>query len=389
MKHVVVILPSDKAQHRQILSGVLEGGHTFGPWHFHLELGDRSGRIVGPSRAGSCDGIIAMVDAPEKARELLDRRLPAVLINPPAEGPDKPDEKPPRHAAFVRRDQRDVGRTAAEYFLDRGHTSFAFVGTATRTEWSEQRHEGFRSRLEASGHTCSSFLSPEGGRSVTTDAQELGRWLRTLRPGTALYTPDDERALQVLSLCADANIAVPDTLSVLGTDNDALLCESSTPPLSSIDLKDDACGKLCARLLSRLMAHRRVEPVLSLTHPPVVERQSTNVSLIADPILAKALALVRRNLQHPYTVHELANTIGVSRRTLELKARHVLGTTLKAEIDGIRLNEAVRALSNSSLSVQEVAIRYGFCSASHLSRRLRAAFGYGTTVFRYQDPSEA
>lgn len=383
MRRIAVILPSDKFQHRQILEGILDEGRARGPWQFHLELGDRSDQIVGRTRAESCDGVIAMVSDRARQAEILARRTPTVLINP------IPDARgtvpsPPAGVAFVDRDQENVGATAAEYFLDRGFTEFAFLGTASPAAWSARRLNGFRARLEKAGRTCSAFTARP--KFHTPESPDLVKWLRALRPGTALYTVDDERALQVLGICADNGIAVPDTLSVLGTDNDALLCESTTPPLSSIDLEGVNCGTLCARLLDKLMHRRRVEPIVSLAYPRVTTRQSSDANFIADPFLAKVLGIVRQNLSRRHTIVELAAAVGVSKRTLEIRAQLVLGRTLQTEINSIRLNEAVRLLSNSSLTVQDVAEKCGFCSASHLGTRLKAAFGYNTSVFRYQDP---
>ena len=382
MKRVAVILPSDKFQHRQILEGILEHGRAHGPWQFHLELGDRTDQIVGRRRSWAYDGVIAMVSDEVRRDEILSHRTPAVLINPPSESGIVPT--PPSWAAYVNRDQENVGATAAEYFLDRGYVDFAFLGTAIPAAWSTRRLSGFRARLEKAGRSCQAFT--EHFDTTGLESQHLASWLHALRPGTALYTVDDERALQVLGICTDEGIAVPDTLSVLGTDNDTLLCESTTPPLSSIDMEGTSCGALCARLLDRLMHRRRVEPLVSLAYPRVITRQSSDAHFIADPFLAKALALVRQDLALRHTISHLATAVGVSKRTLEMKAQLVLGTTLQAEINSIRLNEAVRLLSNSSLTVQDVADKCGFSSASHLGTRLKAAFGYNASVFRYQDP---
>jgi len=43
------------------------------------------------------------------------------------------------------------------------------------------------------------------------------------------------RGQQILAPCAEAGIAVPDEVAVLGVDNDDVQCELSTPPLSSIE----------------------------------------------------------------------------------------------------------------------------------------------------------
>ena len=102
--------------------------------------------------------------------------------------------------------------------------------------------------------------------------------------------------------------------------------------------------------------------------------------------IAKALALVRKDLSVTHTIAELASTVGISKRTLEMKANLILGTTLKAEIDRIRLNEAVRLISNTNMSMQSIAERCGFCCASHLNTRFKTIFGHNPSVFRYQDP---
>ena len=38
---ILVILPSDKFLHRQILEGIIAYGHDRGPWQFHFETGNR------------------------------------------------------------------------------------------------------------------------------------------------------------------------------------------------------------------------------------------------------------------------------------------------------------------------------------------------------------
>jgi transcriptional regulator GlxA family with amidase domain len=129
-----------------------------------------------------------------------------------------------------------------------------------------------------------------------------------------------------------------------------------------------------------------VEPLVDLAFPRVVTRQSTDEMQVPDRFVAKALTIVRRDLSERHTISKLAMAVGVSKRTLEMKANLVLGTTLKAEIERVRLNEAVRMISNSGLSIQSVAEKCGFCCASHLNTRFKAVFGHNPSVFRYQEP---
>ena len=383
---VLVILPSDKFLHRQILEGVLAYGHERGPWQFHFETGDRYEQGLEKVRRWGCNGIIAMVHDRSQLQKMLKTRVPAVFLNPPQSG--KHTAAPPKWATFVRRDQEDVGKTAAEYFLERGYREFAFVGTPRQTVWCVRRLDGLRGRLAAEGLGCTAFPgAPE------TDCNDFGResphiakWLKSLKPGTALYASRDRRAVQMLNLCIDLGISVPGDLAVLGTDNDEVLCESVTPSLSSISLDGRNAGMLCAKLLHMHMRGRKVEPFVDLAFPSVVTRQSTDATLVPDTFIAKALAIVRRDLSDNHTIADIAKELKVSRRTLEAKANLVLGTTLKNEINRIRLNEAVRLISNTRLSMQDIAEKCGFCCSSHLNTRFKAAFGHSPSMFRYRNP---
>ena len=387
---VLVILPTDKFLHRQILEGILAYGSEHGPWQFHFETGDRYEQGLGKGRRWGCTGIIAMVHDPAQLKELISTKTPAVFLNPPAKDGNTNGAPPPEWATFVNRNQENVGTTAAEYFLARGYQNFAFVGTPSSrsARWCEKRLNGFRSRLQREGLDCSTFSAstPEISSDFDRESAELTDWLKSLKPQTALYSAWDRRALQVMGLCLDAGISVPGSIAILGTDNDEVLCESVSPSLSSISLDGRNAGMLCAQLLDRHMRRRKVEPLIDLAFPRVVTRQSTDEMQVPDPFLAKALAIVRKDLSTTHTVAELAAAVGVSKRTLEMKSNLVLGTTLKTEIDRIRLNEAVRLISNTALSIQSIAEKCGFCCASHLNTRFKTIFGHNPSVFRYQDP---
>ena len=385
---VLTILPTDGFLHRQILEGILAYGHEHGPWQFHFETADRSGQALDKGRRWGCTGIIAMVRENAQLKELAAAMTPAVFINPPV-GEEPKNILPPKWATYVIRDQENVGATAAEYFLSRGYRNFAFVGMPTKNSarWCEQRLSGFRSRLDREGFDCDSFAASQAAAyDPGRESAELTEWLKSLKPQTALYAARDGRALQVIDLCIDASIPVPGSVAVLGTDNDEVLCKSHTPSLSSISLDGRNAGALCAQLLDAHMQRRKVEPLVNLAFPRVITRRSTDEMQIPDRFVAKALAIVRRDISKRNTIASLAAAVGVSKRTLEMKSNIVLGGTLKSEIEKIRLNEAVRMISNSNLSIQSVAEKCGFCCASHLNTRFKAVFGHNPSVFRYQDP---
>ena len=382
---ILVVLPTSNFLHRQILEGILEYAKSNGPWQFHLVTGDDFEQGLQATERWGAAGYIALVRETAQMKRLFDRKLPGIFLNPPSPLGGRGKAKPPRRTVFVNRDQEGVGQTAADYFLGRGYTSFAFVGSAKPATWSSRRLDGFRARIAETGGTLSVYDDPTTDEQAdfAKDAARMKKWLKALPPQTAVFCARDRRAQQLLGVCLDADIAVPQTLAVLGSDDDALLCESATPSLSSISLDGKQTGLLCARLLDDLMHRRKTNPFVDLVLPRVITRQSTDASAIRDSILAKALKDIRDNLDQPVSIEELAKKLGFSKRTLELKAKKILGCTFRDEVNRIRLNEAVRLLSNSDLSIQEIAIKCGFCCASHLGTRIKQAFKRSPSSFRH------
>ena len=381
---ILVVLPTSNFLHRQILEGILEYAKSNGPWQFHLVTGDDFEQGLQATERWGATGFIALVREPAQMKRLFDRKLPGIFLNPPAPLGGRGKAKPPRRTVFVNRDQECVGQTAADYFLERGYTSFAFVGSARPATWSSRRLDGFRLRIEQAGGTLAVYDDPSAAEQTdfAKDAVRMKQWLKALPPQTAIFCARDRRAQQLLGVCLDAGIAVPQTLAVLGSDDDALLCEATTPSLSSISLGGKQTGLLCAQLLDNLMHGRRTKPFVDLVLPRVVTRQSTDASAIRDSILAKTLKDIRDNLSRPTNIGELAAKLGFSKRTLELKAQKILGCTLRDEINRIRLNEAVRLLSSTDLPVQEIAVKCGFCCASHLGTRIKQTFKRPPSSFR-------
>ena len=102
--------------------------------------------------------IVAIEDAPAGAfAHLVSESIPFVTVDSyvPAL------EKRSAGAAFVRIDNHDVGRVAAQSFLAQGRfVSFAFVPPSHPHEWSRRREEGFRSVLDRRELFCETFFVP-------------------------------------------------------------------------------------------------------------------------------------------------------------------------------------------------------------------------------------
>lgn len=98
--------------------------------------------------------------------------------------------------------------------------------------------------------------------------------------------------------------------------------------------------------------------------------------------LGEAIAFMRANLHRPVTVADSAQAAGVSETMLHTLFRTTHGTSPHAFLMELRLDEALRLLSGSQLSVAEIALRTGHADQSSLTRRLRLSRGITPSAFR-------
>lgn len=366
---VCVVLPTSNHLHRQILEGVIDYAKGKGLWQFFLVTDDDGMLGLRRARNWGATGVIAIGRKDDWAKEIFRWKVPSVLFN------CKLRNQPP-NTVYLQRDQERIGMTAAEYFLDRNYRSFAFVGSPESADWSDARLQGYRRRLAKAGCTVRTVKLSDGTASIR-------KFLVSLPNETAVFAAHDRSAQRVLGYCLELGITVPERLAVLGVSDDRIVCEAMTPSLSSISLDGVNSGRLAAELLEKLLEGRKVYPVLKLDYPQVVTRQSTDTNVISDIVISRTLTRITEDLSKPVKLKEIAAELGYSMRTLQMKSRKVFGCTLQEKVNRIRLNAAVRMLTNSTLTVQEVAERCGFCGASHLGIRMKAAFGYAPSVFRH------
>jgi len=335
------------------------------------------------TRDWGCSGAIALVDSLARAKAVLSTGAPTVFFNPPRALLSR--MRPAGGWCCVLRDQTGLGRAGAEYFIERRYTHFAFVGEVNDAAWSLERARGFSERVADAGCACQRYPSlPRRERAdFGLEQKRLRAWLRALPKPVALMAAWDRRARQVLDTCLEAGIPVPHEIAVLGVDNDEILCETTTPPLSSVALDGENNGFEIARLLDRQMRSDRRRPeVLSLGLARIVSRRSTETTCVADPLIAKAVAFIQANSGASVTVGEVARHLNVSRRLLELKARQSFGRTVRDEIQRVRFDRVRSLLQNTELTVSEIAAACGFCDPSHLCLRFRRTFGLTPAAFR-------
>jgi transcriptional regulator GlxA family with amidase domain len=113
--------------------------------------------------------------------------------------------------------------------------------------------------------------------------------------------------------------------------------------------------------------------------PPIEGDLETDVR---DPLVRRALYVLRADLGQALSVGTLARRIGVAPRSL---ARHFvaeLGMSPARYIRRARVDFADWLLANTERSISEVALDCGFCDVAHFTRSYRSVRGSTPSAFR-------
>jgi len=322
------------------------------------------------------DGIIARVESVPDAERL--QRLAAPVV-------DVAGAYPIPSFWTVTNDAQATGRRAGAYLVSCGFPRFAYCGVAN-TGWSEKRCRGFLEAVRGADPAPSVFEELQPWWERLDSKGRLRRWLAGLRRPVAIFACNDTAGLKLASLCRDLGIPVPDSVAILGVDNEDILCEMTFPSLSSIELDCEAIGYRAAALLDEVMAAgaqvRR--PARAVVVPPrdVVERESTRVYAGDDPLVQGAMRHIRLHGTEPLSIARLLAVIPASRRSLETRFKKATGRTLKQEIVRVRLAHARALLRTTRLTVADVASRSGFGSAQRFHETFLAAEGVSPGTYR-------
>lgn len=103
-----------------------------------------------------------------------------------------------------------------------------------------------------------------------------------------------------------------------------------------------------------------------------------------DPRLSRALAMIESRHAEPLTVRDLAAEAGMSQSRFFAAFGAALGRTPHGWLADARLRAAQRLLSDTSLSIAEIAVRTGHGDQSGLTRRMRTALGVTPGAWRKQ-----
>ena len=376
-RSVALLIETSNAYARGLLTGIVRHARELRtPWSIRLV---EQGRGAAPP-AWLADwqghGIIARIETQEIADAILARGLPVVDVSAARLVPGVP---------WVETEDRVIARLAADHLRERGFANFAFCGDS-RFNWSRWRAAAFSLHLSELGWECQIMDSSEDAASDAAARNRLAKWIDELPKPVGIMACYDIKAQQILDVCEDLGVPVPDEVAVIGVDNDELLCNLSSPPLSSVIPDPGRAGFEAALLLERLMAGEPTPDTPILISPRgIATRQSTDVLAIKDRDVAGAVRFIRERACHGISVHDVLRHVPLSRRVFEKRFRDCLGRTPHQEILRVKIARVEELLLETDLSLAAIADRTGFSHAEYLCVAFKRVTGQTPGQFRDGD----
>lgn len=140
-------------------------------------------------------------------------------------------------------------------------------------------------------------------------------------------------------------------------------------------LMDRLADVLFVQILRAFVAHEEREG-----RP--LESRTGLLQALMDPELAKALTLMHTKPEHPWTVAELAQRVGMSRTAFAVRFKAKAGVGPLEHLTQWRVQRACEMLLAGRKTLDEVAWRVGYESAAAFSRTFKRTTGVAPGEFR-------
>lgn len=366
---------------RRLLRGLVRYSRENGDWLFFrvplpLQYGDADGeegsgaRIVELARSWGANAIVGRWLGGD-TRLLSSLGIPVVIQN---------YRHRSREFSNLTGDYVGTGRIAARYFRQAGLPHFAYFGVRD-VVWSEERRDGFVRELATSGQAADCLMIEQ---TVLQERERVAAWLRALPKPTGLFCCDDAHALSVSEVCRTEGIPIPDEISLLGVDNDELLCGISDPEISSISLDVEHAGYILGKRIHTQLLENSREPFSIVVQPGAIAfRGSTGGHAVSDPYVREVVEYIQAHFAEDISLDGILSRIPLSRRSMELRFRKEMAPmTMHRFLVSCRVEHFARLLLSSDRPIPELAARSGLADDGNLSRTFRRFMGCSPQEYR-------
>ncbi|HEV7350944.1 DNA-binding transcriptional regulator [Telluribacter sp.] len=380
MYKIILLIDFAEEYSKELLKGISKYSSEYGPWIFcrmplfHRETLGIDG-ILHWALEWEADGIIGQLYNDKDIQNFVQAGIPVIAQDFKERFTDIPNITGAYH---------ETGVMAADYFLKKGFTNFAYYGFSDIV-WSRERSEGFESRIQRAGYQVHYFENRMDRSSELWyyKPSSLGQWLKSLPKPVALMACDDNQGQHITEACRLSGIRIPEEVAVLGVDNDVMLCELSDPPLSSIGLDAEKGGYDAARLLDYMIRNGISEYQDIVVKPTqVITRQSTDIYATHDHHIASSLKYIHQNIEKNLNVDDVVKQVPLSRRSLEKRFQDITGYPIYKYIFNLRIEKFTQKLLDTDQTVFEIALDMGLNDSKNIARQFRQVKGCNPIEYR-------
>ncbi|MEO1858078.1 MAG: substrate-binding domain-containing protein [Rubritalea sp.] len=320
------------------------------------------------------DGIIARGLSPELARSINQLSTPCIFIR-------ASEDESAEYINGPHVDDKAIGRLAGEEFslLNLGYWGFVHWDGVM---WSDARRRSFHSYATARAVNNETLCLPAETRHSWAAVETISKWLAPIPKPCGILACNDQAGIDVINAANKLGLSVPQEVAVIGVDNDRLLCETTSPSLSSIDLRGVDIGRAAAVALAKAMGILKEDAPSMLQPAKTVVRESSHEINKSMLTYQKALDYLAAQSLKGTSVSKLATACGVSRRGLERAFEKSTDTSPAVLIREMRIKAITDLLRDKSSTIESISQQAGFSEASGLSNFVKRMTGKSPGEFR-------
>lgn len=278
-----------------------------------------------------------------------------------------------------------AGEIGAQHFIQKGFVNYAFLGIKN-VVWSNERCKGYKKELSKYGKMQSYHeYQKSDDEGLWYYAESLKQWLESLPKPIAIMACDDNQAKHITEICSLIGIDIPNEISLLGVDNDKMICLLSDPPISSINQNTIKGGYEVAKLIDKLIQNPSASWHDVIVEPTyITTRTSSDIYSTNNPNVSKVIDYIHKHISEKLSVDMLVDLVPLSRRSLETLFKEITGDSIYAYILNLRIDKFAAELIDTTKPIINIALDVGYIDYKNLSRQFKQIKGCTPTEYRQE-----
>jgi len=152
------------------------------------------------------------------------------------------------HTCFVTYENEAICAQVARYLIAEGHRNIAVITGLAHTAPAQLRFNGFKGALDEAGIPLHSHFIKNGNWERESGYHCMKELLENEVKPTAVFAMNDLMAIGAMEAIHDAGLSIPNDISVIGFDNQAV-SDFVSPRLTTVEIDLKAIGFSAAQMV--------------------------------------------------------------------------------------------------------------------------------------------